>query len=77
MFMCMDVYMYIHTYAEFVLKHILMLATPSFESCLGMCKELSHLLFTPHKDPSESGRAYLIPIWQMGKLKFRVNIQFM
>lgn len=65
-------YVYTHN-AEFLPtnSYISMLATPSFERCLGMCKELSFLLFTPHKDPSEFGWSYLIPIWLMWKLKLR------
>lgn len=47
------------------------LATSSFERCLGMCKELSQLLFTPHKELSELGKAHLIPIRHMGKLKHK------
>ena len=53
-------YVYTHN-AEFLPtnSYISMLATPSFER---MCKELSFLLFIPHKDPHEFGWSYLIPL---------------
>lgn len=56
----------IYTHVEFshahTDTHTLMLAISSFKRYLAMLTKLPYLLLIPHKDPSELGRAHLIPI---------------